>query len=247
MTGREGLAVMNRIEAGRPVPSRPVALLPVAQLHTRDVPALRPPGDADLLQVLWCPFDHPDQDMPRTELFWRSSAAVRSYLSAPPEPEVVQHEGYVPRPCALHPEPVTEYPAPMELDDDLRADIEEWSARQKAGADPGSAYDGAEDAFYDYELSVAPGWKVGGWPPWGFTDPVQLSCRRCGTEMEPLLTIASAEWDLGTASWVPYEEQGEASYPSPESPTMIVIGDGYSQQIYACPMNPEHPHTELMQ
>jgi hypothetical protein len=33
-----------------------------------------------------------------------------------------------------------------------------------------------------------PGWKVGGWPTWGLTDPRHPHC----PEMTPLLTIASA-------------------------------------------------------
>ena len=62
----------------------PIAMLPVAQLYVRDVPDLSPPEGKDLLQVLWCPFDHPI--MPRTLLFWRSAAAVTDILDTPPEP-----------------------------------------------------------------------------------------------------------------------------------------------------------------
>ena len=35
----------------------PIPLLPVAQLSTRDVSRLSLTGDADLLQVFWCPFN----------------------------------------------------------------------------------------------------------------------------------------------------------------------------------------------
>lgn len=82
----EELAAEERIKAGRPWPEGPVALLPVAQLYVRDVPLLRPPGQsgADLLQVLWCPFDHPEH--PATAVFWRSAATVTDLLAAPPEP-----------------------------------------------------------------------------------------------------------------------------------------------------------------
>ena len=85
-------------------------MLPVVQLHLRDVPLLRAPGMADLLQVLWCPFDHPPQPKPTTALFWRSAAAVTDILGTPPEPVAVQYEGYVPEPCLLDPEDVMEYP-----------------------------------------------------------------------------------------------------------------------------------------
>lgn len=248
----EERAVLGRIGAGRPVPAGPVAMLPVAQLYTREVPGLRPPGDADLLQVLWCPFDHPEQAAPRTALYWRAAASIADVLMVPPEPEVVQYDGYVPEPCLVEPEQVTEYPAPAELGRDLAADIEHWSAEQKVGIDPGGSYDGAEEAFYAYELSVAPGWKVGGWAPWSFTDPSPQLCPECGVPMEPMLTIASEEWGPDDLSWIPHEDQVAASrskysYLSPSRPTMITIGDNYNLQIYACPVSPEHPHKQLTQ
>lgn len=65
-----------------------IAMLPVAQLYVRDVPGLHVPEGADVLQVLWCPFDHPI--MPRTALFWRSAAAVTDIPTTPPEPPAVQ-------------------------------------------------------------------------------------------------------------------------------------------------------------
>ncbi|MGI5174958.1 hypothetical protein ACQEVZ_01300 [Dactylosporangium sp. CA-152071] len=33
----------------------------MAQLYRRDVPDFTGPADADLLQVLWCPLDHPEE------------------------------------------------------------------------------------------------------------------------------------------------------------------------------------------
>ncbi|MFI6421832.1 hypothetical protein ACIBG6_31030 [Streptomyces sp. NPDC050842] len=39
-------------------PQVPNPMLPVSQLYLRDVPLLRPPGQADLLQVLWCPYEY---------------------------------------------------------------------------------------------------------------------------------------------------------------------------------------------
>ncbi|TWE15315.1 hypothetical protein [Kitasatospora atroaurantiaca] len=244
-------AVVDRINAGRPCPEGPVALLAVAQLYVHEVPDLRPPEGADLLQVLWCAFDHPGENMPRTELFWRSAAAVGDVLTAPPQPPAIQYDDYLPEPCLVFPEQITEYPRAVELDPDLRAQVQAWSARQKTGAKPGSADYGAEDTYYDRELSVAPGWKAGGWAPWSFTDPAPQDCRVCGSRMEPMLTIATKERHVDMHSWTPYEDQAAVSmdtdYPDPARPTMITIGDGYNQQIYACPGAPNHPHTALMQ
>jgi hypothetical protein len=224
-------------------------MLPVAQLYTRDVPVIRPPGQADLLQVLWCPFDHPD---PKTVVLWRSAAAVTDVLTEPPEPPAVQDRGYVPEPCLLNPEQVTEYPDSMELSGDLQELVEEWCRQQleSAGADPDDPYEPPPEDLYRKELATAPGWKAGGWPSWGLTDPVRQSCPVCGTEMTPLLTIASVEWDDSTRNWIPYEDQERAAsstYPDSRHPTMIQIGDNYDLQIYACPASPEHPHTEQVQ
>ncbi|MFF7616974.1 hypothetical protein [Streptomyces lavendulae] len=232
----------------------PVALLPLAQLYVRDVPGLRPPAGAgaDLLQVLWCPFDHPpEQYMPRTVVVWRSAAAVNEVLTSPPEPPLVVEE-YLPEPCVLAPEQVTEYPGPGELSGELLEQIGDWSLWQAAGAGVDSSYAPYPDSFYGSHLSVAPGWKVGGWPMWGYTDPAPRSCPACGTAMDPLLTIATFEWDSSNGSWIPYEDQAAASSTDPRyrdltQPTRIQIGSGYKQQLYFCPAAPEHPHIELMQ
>jgi hypothetical protein len=229
-----------------------VAMLPVAQLYARDVPDLPAPAGTDLLQVLWCPFDHPPEAfMPRTALVWRSSAAVTRVLARPPEPSAVQYDGYLPEPCVLDPEQVTEYPNPLELGADLRERLrraDAWAAAGAAPDDPGAP---VLESVYRGELSVAPGWKVGGWPQWGPTDPVARPCPACGTGMDPLLTIATFEWDAGTRGWIPNE--AEAAAPSPHSgfdprmPTKVQIASGYQQQLYVCPADPRHPHTELMQ
>lgn len=227
-------------------------MLPVAQLYVRDVPLLRPPGQADLLQVLWCPFHHEHEmkPYPKLALYWRTAAAITGILATPPEPSAVQEQGFVPEPCVLHPERVTEYPNAMELSEDLQGLLGQWSTWQAAGATPDSSYEIAPQEFYQKELSTAPGWKVGGWPGWGLTDPVRLLCPVCGTRMTPLLTIASVEWDDSTRSWVPYEDQeraASAADPDSRQPTMVQIGDNDDLQLYACPASPDHPHTELVQ
>ncbi|MEU6393596.1 non-ribosomal peptide synthetase [Streptomyces sp. NPDC046939] len=230
----------------------PIALLPLAQLYTRDIPALRAPAGADLLQVLWCPFGHPPKTyMPRTVLFWRSTAEITTVLTAPPEPPAVQYADYLPEPCLLVPEQITEYP--QELGEDLQSRVNDqrtWKAATDAVDSECESYPGS---YYADNLSVAPGWKVGGWASWGLTDPVPQSCPACATTMHPLLTISTFEWDRSKRSWIPYEMQERAAAPTragrprPARPTAIQIGRGYKQQLYVCPATPEHPHTELMQ
>lgn len=106
--------------ARRPVDG-PVPLLPVLQLYAHDLPSLPcPPGTA-LLQVLWCSFEHGRDCMPGVQLRWRSAGTVGPVSDAP-APPVVSEDGALPQPCLLHPEPVLEYPAPHELEEDPQTD-----------------------------------------------------------------------------------------------------------------------------
>ncbi|WP_308344131.1 hypothetical protein [Streptomyces sp. MK37H] len=248
---REEAAIVDRIDAGHPWPEEPVAMLPVAQLYVRDIPLLDPPGQADLLQVLWCPFDHPPEPKPQTALFWRSAIAITDILTVPPEPAAVQFEDYVPEPCLLSPEQITEYPNALELSEDVQELLGDRSNWRSAGAIPDNSYVLAPEEFYQNELSVSPGWKVGGWTRWGLTDPDPQFCPACDGQMDPLLTIASAEWDAATRSWVPYEDQAHVtSYvtdPDPANPAMVEVGGGYDLQLYTCPESPDHAHTGLIQ
>lgn len=228
--------ILRRIEPPRtyprPRPSRQpydgsMAMLPLAQLYVRDVPGLCAPAGADLLQVLWCPFDHPPmQFMPRTLLFWRSAATVSDILAAPPEPPVVQFDGYLPEPCLLAPEQITEYPNPLELSKEVRAQLGDWSKWQAAGDAVDSQYASYPEEFYTGNLSVAPGWKVGGWAAWGYTDPRPQSCPACDTTMVPLLTIPTYEWDDSTRSWIPEEDRQEREPISPSSNHTSPEGQG---------------------
>ncbi|MES5816342.1 hypothetical protein [Streptomyces sp. RG80] len=204
----------------------PVPMIPVAQLHARDIPTLpRPPG-TDLLQLLWCPFDH-EGHVPRTELRWRTAAEVTDPLVTAPQPSVIGKAPFLPEPCLLHPEPVTEYPAPHELPEELADRVEDWAEGQ--GAD------------YQYDLAVAPGCKVGGHAPWSYTDPFPMACSECGAAVRPLLTIDGYEYDGGTRSWRPHGDTG------PATPTHLNIGRDHALQLYVCTTSYDHPHLRNIQ
>ncbi|WP_329299808.1 hypothetical protein OG410_16210 [Streptomyces sp. NBC_00659] len=246
----EELAAWERINVGRPWFDGPIPLLPVAQLYARDVLFPCPPG-TDLLQVLWCPFDHGEHAHPRTALFWRSSATVTDVLDAPPEPPIVQLDYYLPEPCLFSPEQVTDFPNPLELDKELRdqlADMSRWET-----VDPARYNTYADDPgeLYLNNLSTAPGWKTGGWTRWSPTDPVPCPCPECGTEQVPLLTIASSEWDGGSRTWIAEEERTNPTPLPLGTPagnfTKIDIAGGHDLQLHACPKSPDHPHIELVQ
>ncbi|MFD9451899.1 non-ribosomal peptide synthetase [Streptomyces sp. NPDC059985] len=172
-------------------------------------------------------------------------------LDGPHEPPIVQDGWYLPEPCLFSPEQVTDYPHPMELDNELRGRLEDMS--RWAAIDPAQynvcAYDPGE--LYLTNLCTAPGWKTGGWTRWSPGDPVDRACPECGTEAVPLLTIASSEWDGGSATWIAEEDR-----PTPGPPplgardgdfTLIDIAGGNNLQLHVCPSSPYHPHVELLQ
>jgi hypothetical protein len=231
-------AVIDRIGSeGRRIPvDGPVPMVPVAQLYASDIPALpRPPG-TDLLQVLWCAFDHDPGYLPQTALRWRTAADVTDSLAVAPQPAVIGNDDYLPEPCVLHPETVTEYPAPHELPEDLQEMIFAWEEDRPF--------------TYQYDLAVAPGWKIGGHAPWSFSDPWPMQCTECGSEVRPLLTIEGSEWhDGGGGSWRPAEATGvpDSRSSSIARPTGIEIGRGYSMQLYVCTSSYVHSHLQNMQ
>jgi hypothetical protein len=224
--------VVDRIDAGYDpalLPAEPLPLIPLAQFYARDVPDLPCPDGTDLLQVLWCPFDEVMDSRSAVRLRWRRSASVRDLLEHPPEPAFIGQDYYVPEPCVLHPEQVIEYPAYHELDDELARRVISWDALRYRG-----------------DLSIAPGWKVGGWSAFfTFRDPAgpdELRC--CGAPLEPLLTIPSAEWDGDSRGWRAVNDEDESV---DHTPTRVEIGRGYTLQVYRCTASPEHPAVTIMQ
>ncbi len=226
----------------------PIAMVPVAQLYVRDVPGLHPPEGADVLQVLWCPFEHDDDGLPKTALFWRSAATVTDVLADPPKPEDFA-SSLVPEPCLIDPEQVIEYPNAGELEGKLGEQVGQWTMAHIPGIEFGDLE--GDDQPYRY-LCIAPGWKIGGYVNRGMQDPYPNPCPTCGTQTEPLLTIASSEWDFDVHHWIPYEDQAAniswgAIQDGPSMPTQICVSDANDQIIRVCPVSPEHPHISMMQ
>ncbi|GAA1640921.1 hypothetical protein [Actinoplanes couchii] len=202
----------------------PIPMVPVAQLYRRDVPDL--PGH-DLMQLLWCPLNHTDHDFnPLPRVFWRSAADVTEVLADPPKPPVTTGY-YLPEPCVLHPEQVVEHRHRDLLPAGLRAQIADWEA--------------VSTVSYFFDLSLAPGWKVGGFPDLADHDPNWVRCASCHTEMSFLLVAATGEWATEGQSWRPPEDPPDSRY----DPTGITIGRGWSLNIFHCPTSPTHPVTAL--
>jgi hypothetical protein len=204
-----------------PVPS---AMVAVAQLRVADVPDLPAPAGTDLLQVLWCPNEHDNGAgtwAPDVTVRWRR-AAPTDLLYPPPRP-AASRARYLPHPCVLHPERVVEYPWWQELPPELAYRVHVWDA-ENAG-------------LYHRRLSVAPGWKVGGWAAWPTSDATQRYCASCGAAMRQLLQIDSGEWG-DPARWQPLEERdlepGSAEHAAAAEPTGVVAGRTGLYRIFQC-------------
>ncbi|MEV5972256.1 hypothetical protein [Streptomyces sp. NPDC051921] len=235
--------VINRINTGHApesMPEGPLPLIPVAQFYARDVPGLPFPDGTDLLQVLWAPSEEIEGCSEAVQLRWRLSSDVQEILVEPPEPAYVEQSEHVPAPCVLHPEEVREFPPFHALDEEQQSQLLE----------------GEEALSVDYrsDLSVAPGWKLGGWPaPFTFRDPAdsdELHCAECGGPVEALLTVDSSEWDGASGSWRPVEDADDAGhnlYRNAHGPTLVTIGRGYTLQMYNCVTTPSHLPRTIMQ
>ncbi|ANP55748.1 hypothetical protein J2Z21_005598 [Streptomyces griseochromogenes] len=234
---REELAGFKR---GRHAPhladTDPVPLIAVAQLYRRDVPALPDTGEGDLLQVFWCGFErHGDSRYePHVQLRRRHSEDVATVLAEQPVPEVVGRPELVPSPCVLHPEEIVEYPWIEVLAPSLQDRIAAWAGPEDEGD------------RYVCDLSTAPGWKVGGHIAWNLTGPGPLSCSVCRAERVPLLTVSDREWDSGTTSWLPHEDQRDPNAERANTPTGVSPGRG-RLIITVCPRDPGHPIRVITQ
>ncbi|WP_338696186.1 hypothetical protein V2W30_12625 [Streptomyces sp. Q6] len=264
---REELTRLGRRE--RRVPGiedeDPVPLLAAAQFYARDIPDLPAgPDGADLLQVLWCPFEaHGPERSIDVVLRWRRAADVTRALAVMPEPRLAGRRECVPAPCVLDPEQVVEHEYADLLDDALRDAVDAWedeqlaleeAALEAAEEEPGGSYASfaeyeaamaarpapPETFSYRHDLSIAPGWKVGGYASWHLTDPARVDCSVCRTPMRPLLTVGSGEWD-GTTSWVPLEDRHLIGAPGASTPTEVHLGRD-EMRVFVCPDDLTHPH-----
>ncbi|WP_256107320.1 hypothetical protein [Streptomyces sp. ODS05-4] len=247
----------------------PLPLLAVAQLRADAIPDLRGPDGCDLLQVFWCPFEaHGPDHTVDVVLRWRRAAEVGSVLTPQPEPPVVGRAECVPNACVLHPEQVVEHQYLELLDPGLRDEIADWEETLLDEGDDDAADSAAPASYATYEeyeaamaaaraeepeeidyrsdLSLAPGWKVGGFASWHLTGPAPVDCPTCGTPMPPLLTVDKWEADGASRSWVPLEDRAAADDPEVIDPVGVYLGRG-QLRVHTCPADPSHPHRLTFQ
>ncbi|HEU5108495.1 MAG TPA: hypothetical protein VFT95_08060 [Micromonosporaceae bacterium] len=229
------------------VPPEPVALVALVQLRAADIADLSCPAGTDLLQVLWCPNQHRDDDHTGhvVHLRWRATADLADLVdpdlvdAAEPPAPATWEESYLPRACDLHPEEVTEYPWWEELPPELGRRIRDWDD----GRGP------HEDTYFS--TSQAPGWKVGGYAEWDVTDLQEMTCAGCGRTMDLLLTIDSTE--SGDGAWQPEQERhltpsfADPRWQDVNEPTGISVGRHGQLRIFICRTCPGTPHRLNLQ
>ncbi|MHA6758824.1 hypothetical protein [Streptacidiphilus sp. PAMC 29251] len=249
----EERGLLTELNRARRIPeaseSDPLPMIGLAQLYRRDVPDLPDgPADCDLLQVFWCPFDAhgPGRYDLNLHLRWRRSWEVREVLALPPQPLVVGSAGFVPEPCVLHPEQVVTYPFAGLLPEELCARLDAWDEAREEEAEQSADTSPAGPLGYQYDLSIPPGWRVGGYASWHTTDPYPTDCQTCGTPMRLLLTVDSSEWDGGSGSWKPLEERDLPAHRF-ALPTEVIVGRAGELNLFSCPTDPNHPHRWSIQ
>ncbi|MET7365976.1 hypothetical protein ABZS61_09115 [Streptomyces sp. NPDC005566] len=258
----DGMARGNHVPGLRE--DDPLPMLAVAQLYAREVPDLVGPVGQDLLQVFWCPFEvHGDGRTIDVVLKWRRSADVGAVLRPQPEQPVVGRAECVPTMCVVHPEQIVEHEYVGLLDEGLQEEIDEWEeglldeeGEDEQGPSSSASYgtyeeyaaamaaaqaEEPEEVGYMSDLSIAPGWKVGGFASWHLSDPAPVGCQVCGAAMPPLLTVDKWECDGASRSWLPIEDRVADNDPHVRDPVGVYLGRGL-MRVHTCPTDPAHPH-----
>ncbi|MFD4866089.1 hypothetical protein [Streptomyces sp. NPDC058412] len=240
---------------GTPGEGGSVPFVGLAQFFRRDIPGLAAgPDGADLVQLFRCPLTHGAYLERRYVLRWRRAAETETaedFLAAPPQLPLLRWEDELPEPCVLHPEQVVTYP--WAEDDTLPAAL---IARIDAWDDAQTAQHGREAPSYQSDLSIPPGWRVGGFPSWASTGPLTVDCASCATPtpMRLLLTAGGDELDGDSHSWVPLEDrdpslQGRDAIRFDRTlatPTRLRFGRDRDLHVFTCPATPGHPPRWLL-
>jgi tetratricopeptide (TPR) repeat protein len=224
----------------------------VLQLRAGDFPEMAFRLGTDLFQLLWCPREHFENletgnGLAEPAFFWRRRADVKD-VGVNPTP-IEPYYDYMPFPCRVMQERVTEYPDESELDQDLADRIHAWE-------NANLTEDGFRRHEYASELSVCEATKIGGHPRW--LQWPRLPVCSCGQPMELLLTLSSVEWNgLFDPCWTPIEDQrllqdllgpwedwGHKDSDVQRAfwmPTGLCLGDAGLMQFFICRHCPEWP------
>ncbi|WP_406267435.1 hypothetical protein OH799_22320 [Nocardia sp. NBC_00881] len=197
------------------------------------------------MQLMW---RGEDWDYDCIQVFWRRTADVTDALAVPfAEFDDPRAENRCPRPCILDPERVLEYPWYEELPDEVLERLQSWKPDSEEDEDPADEKDTqwVPPSLY-YQMSTAPGFKVGGSMSWSTTDMPDLVCSDCGAPSTLLLHLDTYEWAPGRSAsrWRPLEDRhllpGTPDYELACEPTGLTIGSATHGGVFICSASPEH-------
>ena len=226
---------MNALMAQMKLPHH-TAYLPVIQLRRDEFPELPWPSGKDIFQLLWCPRVHwegngmhdpeePPRQSPGFVLKWRTERMVGPVLTKPPKPR--ESPGLTE--CTLHPEEIVEYPQAEEFGhDQIQPHLDRLAPRLLAR--PGGSEGTDAHWRYSFDVAVAPGSKLLGYPQWIQGDETP-ECTGCGSRMRLLVTCASQE-DSRNAGWSPAARRAQPDRF--ENPSSQNWGDWSNAYIFFC-------------
>lgn len=174
---------------GEPWPPCPEFRIPMAavlQVRADDLaPQFPVRPKTDLFQLFWTP-RATKAGPPHVVGVWRSEADIRKRTANPELPDSADL-GFVPVPCRLHPERVSELPPVEAMPESMRKSLI-----------------GSPDQF-----ARSRGTKLGGWPRDSDAAP---KCSTCVWPMDYLLAVDSCEWTTTDDRWKPKEDKNEEGY-----------------------------------
>jgi hypothetical protein len=165
--------------------------VPLAQFRKDEFPEIRYPGEADILQLLWCPRFHEDPDTkwgligPEVAAAWhqvRDLEDIENPRPSFPEPKLIPTE------CAFRPLRLDDVPYLHALDDSLKTEVLDQLARAPGEVSPTNRY-------FD-TLGPTPGTKL-----LGYSDEQGSHFCRCGRPMAHLFTLGVVEVDRANGDW----------------------------------------------
>lgn len=215
----------------------------VVQLLKQDYPDLPFPDGRDVFQLTWCPIDH-GVGLPEVRVRWRTRENLPPTRAANPAHRWPEYD-YVPQPCRLYADKITEYPSWDDegMDEDMRQRIARSTTllddMKRTGA---TTDDDALEYFFEW-FGPYHGTKLFGHPAW-IQAPETPTCNSCGERTQLLLSIQSYEpWRHDKR----HRQPSGLRHGTPGGTTALMIGDAGCAYVFNCRTCPDLPIVALMQ
>ncbi|MFC7428768.1 hypothetical protein [Nocardia tengchongensis] len=220
-----------------------IPLIPLGQLFAADFPEITFPAGKDIAQLMWRGL----ADRNSIEVIWQRSTDITG-IQSPPTAELDEEFGstITMSACILDPERISDLPYYEELPHNIREQLVRW--RPEPEDTDEQHHHGARQhppSLY-YQLSAAPGFKIGGSMNWSTSDMPDLICPDCKAPTSLLLQLDTYEWppQQPDSPWRPLQDcqlvPGTPHYELACEPTGLTIGRAGRGGVFTCSVNPEH-------